>query len=139
MDFIPSRGAKNKAADSWVEMDPSYKQYTYKKGLDAAAISGLDPNQLAQSFSGTVNDAEGWATGFDPTILQNAQSQAQQKLQAYIQANLSSYRPLCQKYWTDGMTWDIFQKNWNKVQASRRERINEIMVILEDDNIFPWP
>jgi hypothetical protein len=37
------------------------------------------------------------------------------------------------------MTWDIFQKNWNKVQASRRERINKIMVILEDDNIFPWP
>ncbi|POZ49593.1 hypothetical protein [Methylovulum psychrotolerans] len=92
LDFIPSRGAKNKAADSWVEMDPSYKQYTYKKGLDAVAISGLDPNQLAQSFtaSGTVNDAEGWATGFDPTILQNAQSQAQQKLQAYIQANLSN-------------------------------------------------
>jgi hypothetical protein len=92
LDFIPSRGAKNKAADSWVEMDPSYKQYTYKKGLDAVAISGLDPNQLAQSFtaSGTVNEAEGWATGFDPAILQNAQSQAQQKLQAYIRANLSN-------------------------------------------------
>jgi len=30
--------------------NPSYKQYEYKKGLDAIAISGIDPEQLAQSF-----------------------------------------------------------------------------------------
>ncbi|MFZ2448926.1 MAG: hypothetical protein WAW36_00200 [Methylovulum miyakonense] len=47
IDFIPSRGAKNKDADSWVEMDSSYKQYEYKKGLDAVAISGIDPQPLA--------------------------------------------------------------------------------------------
>jgi len=92
IDFIPSRGAKNKDADSWVEMDPSYKQYDYKKGLDAIAISGIDPQQLAQSFvaSGTVNDAESWATGFDPTILANAQTQARQKLETYIKDNLTN-------------------------------------------------
>ncbi len=92
IDFIPSRGAKNKDADSWVEMDPSYKQYDYKKGLDAVAISGINPQQLAQSFvaSGTVNDAEGWATGFDPTILSNAQTQARQKLETYIKDNLTN-------------------------------------------------
>jgi len=49
IDFIPSRSAKNKDADSWVEMDPSYKQYTYQKGLDAVAISGIDPQQ-GESF-----------------------------------------------------------------------------------------
>jgi hypothetical protein len=91
IDFLPSRGARNRDADSWVEMDPSYKQYDYKKGLDAVAISGIDPEQLAQSFiaSGTTNETEGWATGFDASILQNAQTEAQQKLEAYIQDHLT--------------------------------------------------
>jgi hypothetical protein len=91
IDFLPSRGARNLDADSWVEMDPSYKQYEYKKGLDAVAISGIDPEQLAQSFiaSGTTNESEGWATGFDAAILSSAQTEAQQKLEAYIQANLT--------------------------------------------------
>jgi hypothetical protein len=58
--------------------------------LDAVAISGIDPEQLAQDFvdSGTVNETEGWVSGFDPTILQNAQTQAQDALQQYIQDNL---------------------------------------------------
>jgi hypothetical protein len=91
IDYMPSRGAKNRDADAWVAPDPSYKQYEFKKGLDAVAISGIDPEQLAQSFidSGTVNETESWVTGFDPTLLQNAQIQAQQQLEAYIQENLT--------------------------------------------------
>lgn len=92
IDYLPSRGAKNKDADSWVAMDPAYKQYDYKKGLDVVAISGIDPEQLAQNFiaSGTVNDSESWVTGFDATILKNAQIEAQQKLKTYIENNLSN-------------------------------------------------
>ncbi len=91
IDFEPSRGAKNRAADSWVAMDPSYKQYDYLQGLDVIAIAGINPEQLAQSFtdSGTVNEAESWVTGFDPTVLEGAQSQAQQALESYIQNNLT--------------------------------------------------
>lgn len=90
VDFNPSRGAINKSADSWVPMDPSYKQLQILPGLDAIQISGIDPTQLANNFiaSGTVNEAEGWATGFDPAILQTAQTQAQTSLQNYIQTNL---------------------------------------------------
>ncbi|MGR9116503.1 MAG: DUF6310 domain-containing protein [Gammaproteobacteria bacterium] len=92
IDYLPSRGAQNKDADSWVAMDPSYKHYDYFTGLDAVQISGIDPEQLAQSFidSGNVNETESWVTGFDPSILQNAQTAAQQKLQAYIQNNLTN-------------------------------------------------
>ncbi len=92
IDYLPSRGAKNKNADSWVALDASYKQYDYLKGLDAVQISGIDPNKLAQDFiaSGTVNPTEGWVTGFNPQILQTAQTDAQAKLQAYIQANLTN-------------------------------------------------
>ncbi len=91
IDYHPSKGAINKDADSWVEMDPSYKQYEYLTGLDTLAISGIDPQALAQSFidSGTVNETEGWVTGFNPAILETAQTQAQQKLETYIQNNLT--------------------------------------------------
>jgi len=91
IDYQPSRGAINRSADSWVAMDASYKQYEYLQGLDAVAISGIDPEQLAQSFidSGTVNEGEGWVTGFDPTILQNAQTQAQTNLEDHITNNMT--------------------------------------------------
>ncbi|MEW8288607.1 MAG: DUF6310 domain-containing protein [Candidatus Thiodiazotropha endolucinida] len=91
IDYHPSRGAVNRAADSWVAMDPTYKQYEYLQGLDVIEISGIDAEQLAQDFvdSGTVNEDEGWVTGFDPTILQTAQTQAQSQLETYIQDNLT--------------------------------------------------
>lgn len=90
IDFHPSRGAINKSADSWMPLDASYKQYEDLQGLDVVAISGIDPSALAQSFatSGTVNQTEGWVAGLNPTILQNAQTQAQTALQTYITNNL---------------------------------------------------
>lgn len=90
LDFHPSRGAVNRAADQWVSMDPSFKQYEFLEGLDPVAISGLDPEALATDFlnSGTVNEEEGWVTGFDPAVLQSAQDQTQQALTDYINENL---------------------------------------------------
>jgi len=92
IDYQPSRGAKNRDADSWVQMDPSFKQYEYLTGLDAVAISGLDPNALAQDFvnSGTVNETEGWEMGLDSTVVESAQTQAKTALEDYISSNLSS-------------------------------------------------
>ncbi|MCK5353947.1 MAG: transglutaminase domain-containing protein [Methyloprofundus sp.] len=91
IDYFPSRGAKNKAADTWLALDASYKQYEYLTGLDPLKISGQDPEQRAQSFinSGTLNEAESWGTGFDNTVLQAAQTKIQTKLQAYITDNIT--------------------------------------------------
>ena len=85
-DYLPSRAAKNIDADSWIQIDPSYKQYNYLQGLDVVQLSGIDTDQLAQDVlnSGTVNEQEGWITGFDPTILQTAQTQAQTALEDHI-------------------------------------------------------
>ena len=90
IDFHPSRGAVNKSADSWMQLDPSFKQYQDLTGLDVVAISGIDPNALAQSFasSGTINQTEGWVQNLNPTVLRNAQTQAQTALQTYITNNL---------------------------------------------------
>src|SRR4030065_418073 len=92
IDFFPSRGAINKAADSWVSLDPSYKQYEFLQGLDVVQIAGLEPSALAQSFaaSGTVNSTEGWVQNLNPTILTNAQTQAQTALETHIQHNMTN-------------------------------------------------
>jgi len=91
-DYFPSRAAKNIDADSWLQIDPSFKQYDYLQGLDVVQISGIDTAQLAQDVlnSGTVNEQEGWVTGFDPTIIQAAQAQAQTALTDHINNNLTN-------------------------------------------------
>jgi len=91
IDYEPSRGAINRDADNWVALDASYKQYEFLEGLDAVAISGIDPAALAQSFidSGTVNEMESWVTGFEPAILEDAQNQASAALETYIDENLT--------------------------------------------------
>jgi len=92
IDFAPSRGGVNKSADTWVQLDASYKQYEDLTGLDVLTISGIDPNQLATDFtnSGTVNEAEGWVQNLDATVLQTAQTQAQTALTNYINTNLTN-------------------------------------------------
>ncbi|MCL2871526.1 MAG: transglutaminase-like domain-containing protein [Betaproteobacteria bacterium] len=88
--YYPSRGAKpasNKTPiDTWVPLDPSYKQYDYLQGIDTQTIANIDGQQLADNFinSGTVNEQEGWVQGLDSNIIANAQTQAQQNLTTYI-------------------------------------------------------
>ena len=91
LDYQPSRGARNIEPDSWVAMDPSFKQYEFLEGLDPIEIAGLDAEQLADDFvaSGTVNEDESWVTGFDSQILEDAQQQLQDSLQQFIEDNLN--------------------------------------------------
>jgi hypothetical protein len=86
IDYLPSRGAVNRSADSWLPLDASYKQYEFMEGLDVAQIANLDGEALANNFlqSGAVNEQEGWVQNLDAAILQNAQQEAQQKLEAHI-------------------------------------------------------
>jgi transglutaminase-like putative cysteine protease len=78
IDFQPSHGVRNREADSWVALDPSFKQVQLQSGLELRQLTGVDPEALATDTqnSGTVNDAEGWVAGLNPAIVQNAQNQA---------------------------------------------------------------
>jgi transglutaminase-like putative cysteine protease len=86
IDYVPSRGARNRDADTWVPLDPSFKQYQILSGLDAAAIAGVDLDAVARTTldSATANPAEGWLSGLDPSALQAAQTQMQTALPGYI-------------------------------------------------------
>jgi transglutaminase-like putative cysteine protease len=92
IDYVPSRGARNYDADEWVQLDPSYKQYTYVQGVDVYQISGIDVAQLSDAItnSGVFNQEEGWVSNLDATIVDNAREQAQLGLSEYISNNLSN-------------------------------------------------
>ena len=87
IDFFPSAGAKNQSADTWLSIDPSFKQYHYDENLDVVGISGLDVADLGQMFtnSGVINEHS--ATGFNASLVTTAYSQTEQNLRAYFQAN----------------------------------------------------
>lgn len=91
IDYFPSRGVKNRSADSWFPMDASFKQYEYQEGLDVVAIGEIDAEALANQFvdSGTVDETAGFVQNLDPTELLNAQEIAQSKLQAHIDNELT--------------------------------------------------
>lgn len=86
IDFVPSRGVRNRSADSWAAIDPSFKQYEFLDGLDVLEVAAVDPAQLADSFlaSGTLNGSDASITGFDASILHSAQAQARTAIEQHL-------------------------------------------------------
>jgi hypothetical protein len=89
IDYNPSRGSRNRDADSWVPMDPSFKQYEVLEALDVVNVANIDSQEVTQNYvnSGSVNEEENWLSGLDSTILQNAKVVAQAAIQDYISSN----------------------------------------------------
>ncbi len=56
LDFHPSGGAINKSADSWVQLDPSFKQYIAERGYDMHARLGFDGEQFMLDYLRTGAD-----------------------------------------------------------------------------------
>lgn len=90
IDYMPSHGALNKSADTWVPMDASYKQYTFQQGLNLNQISGVDFNGVAQQYlaSGTVDNTNDYVSGLNASIVQNAEQTALNNTQNYVTQNL---------------------------------------------------
>ncbi|MFO8002797.1 transglutaminase domain-containing protein, partial [Thioalkalivibrio sp.] len=87
VDFLPSRGAAMREADTWLALDASYKQYEFLPGLDAPLITGLDGDEVLQDVlaTGAVNEAEGWIQGLDASVLLAAQGAAEERLVTYVE------------------------------------------------------
>ena len=90
IDYEPSRGAVNLDADTWIRLDPSFKQYEFLEETDPIDVSGIDAATATQPFldSGTVNDAESWAAGFDSNLAEAPFTQVNESLRAFIDNNL---------------------------------------------------
>ena len=71
VDFAPSRGAINKAPDTWVPMDPSFKQYDLIAPIDLRANVPSDVTAVSNDAAKTalVNHASLSVTGIDQGAL----------------------------------------------------------------------
>jgi len=90
-DYYPSRGARNLNADSWVQFDPSYKQYEYVEGIDTMNIAGIDAEALLNDIiaSAEINETLGSISSMDTTVLETALFEAQSTLEGYIDTNMT--------------------------------------------------
>ena len=90
IEYHPGRGAKHIAGqstpDSWVPMDASYKQYTFKQGMDLQAAVPLNAQALidAAQQGAQTNPAEGWVRNLNTAALQSQLSAYQNQLKTYI-------------------------------------------------------
>ena len=90
IQYQPGRGAKHvpgqSQPDTWVPMDGSFKQYTFKQGMDLATAVPLDANALinAAQQGAQINQAEGWVQNLNTGALQSQLNSYQQRLKTYI-------------------------------------------------------
>jgi len=67
-------------------MDGSFKQYTFKPGMDLSAAVPLDANALltAAQQGAQINQAEGWVQNLNTAALQSQLNAYQARLKTYI-------------------------------------------------------
>ncbi len=58
VDYAPSGGALNRSGDTWVDLDPSYKQYQFVNRTDYRSILPDMNNVIQQMLSGASIDTE---------------------------------------------------------------------------------
>lgn len=91
INYFPSRGAKhiNGKGDTWISLDPSYKQYTYISGIDIKTAVPFDAQAFLNQIksTATINETAGYITGVDSLLTQQTLQDYQARVQNYIQQN----------------------------------------------------
>jgi len=88
VDFLPSRGAVMREADTWLPLDPSFKQYEFLSGLDTLAITGSDGTQLIATLleDGVYSKNEGSVSHLDQSTFVDAMREVVEVLNGHIQS-----------------------------------------------------
>lgn len=91
IDYIPSRGARHKPGmgDTWISLDPSYKQYTFTEGIDIKSAVPFDAQGFVDQIkaTATIDETAGYATGVNSLLVQQTMQDYQARVQSYIEQN----------------------------------------------------
>ena len=88
LDYVPSRGAAPAAAgDTWVALDPSFKQFSYVDGVALAAATDTDDVAVFQELveSAELADPAGGVTGFDIATMQSRLQETRDDIDSYLE------------------------------------------------------
>lgn len=89
VDFVPSRGVKNRVPDTWVPMDASYKQYVYTQRNDLLSEVPPDADGISEAINSSVSSG-GISGGYQLANDSNLKSQLdgyQASVRAYFESN----------------------------------------------------
>lgn len=94
INYFPSRGAKhrNGKGDTWINLDPSYKQYKYTSGIDIKTAVPFDTQAFVNQIksTATINETAGYATGLNSVLTQQTLQDYQSRVQTYLQQNYAN-------------------------------------------------
>lgn len=91
INYIPSRGAKhvNGKGETWIKLDPSYKQYKYTSGIDIKSAVPFDGQSFLNQIQAgaTIDQANGSITGVNSALTQQTMQDYQTQVQNYLTQN----------------------------------------------------
>lgn len=86
VDFVPSRGVSQRISDTWIPLDPSFKQYTFSAPLNiASAVPFNAQGLLTQLQTPTTVNQGGVVQNLNAAAVQQVVNSYQQNVQAYLQ------------------------------------------------------
>ncbi|MBI1904646.1 MAG: transglutaminase domain-containing protein, partial [Rhodocyclales bacterium] len=90
LSFYPSRGARHipgvSQGDTWVPMDPSYKQYTYTAGVDLGQQVSFDAQAFADAarIGASIDDTQGWVQNLNQSNIERDLNAYQERLKTHV-------------------------------------------------------
>ena len=91
INYIPSRGAKhvNGKGETWIKLDPSYKQYKYTAGIDIKSAVPFDGQTFLNQIQAgaTIDATTGSITGVNSALTQQTMQDYQTQVQNYLTQN----------------------------------------------------
>lgn len=86
VDFEPSRGAIHREGDSWISMDPSFKQHQINQGLNIYENSFFSNQDALTTFYQKItnNPSDGWVQGFDDTKVREILGRFEKEFDTYL-------------------------------------------------------
>jgi len=87
VDFMPSRGMKDGSKDTWIPLDPSFKQYDFVEGYDLEQQLPFDGQALVDELtsSATINEDQGWYQNLSSQTIKQRLDSYQQQLIDYVE------------------------------------------------------
>ena len=90
IDYIPSRGSVNKQGDTWIPLDASFKEFTYKKGIDVKSITGFNPQSFLDNITAasTIDPVTGAVKNLPVSTIQSQMTSMVNTLSSYIDTTM---------------------------------------------------
>jgi transglutaminase-like putative cysteine protease len=86
VDFYPSRGAKNIEPDTWVPLDPSFKQHAFTQAADTSQAVPFDTSAFVSAVEqgATVDDSHGTLQNLNVANIRSQFSDYEARLKTYL-------------------------------------------------------